>query len=179
MPTKDEAAANPERCAAGFDFEAAVAQWRDRTRRSGISCPLVLDELETHLREEADRQTASGLAEQPAFEEALQRLGDAESLAGEFEKVDRLKQTQIMKTPIRFFSLTGWLIPTGIAVVYFSRWITEIIIPTLKGGNFDRLYDAHNVPYLHVTIWSILIAFAWVAAIALSLAKKQSVSKPA
>ena len=177
MSQKDETASNPERCATGFDFEAAVAQWRDRTRLSGIGCRLILDELEAHLREEADRQIASGLAEQQAFEQALQRLGDTEHLVTEFKKVDSLKQTQTMKTPIRFFSLTGWLIPTGIAVVYFSRWITEIIIPTLKGGDFDRLYDAHNVPYLHLTGWSILIAFAWVATIALSLAKKHSMSK--
>lgn len=179
MLQNDEAESNPEQCMPGFDFEAAVAQWRDRTRVSGIECGLVLDELETHLREEADRQMASGLAERQAFEEALQRLGDSECLVTEFNKVDSLKQTQIMKTPIRFFSLTGWLIPTGIAVVYFSRWITEIIIPTLKGGNFDLLYDAHNVPYLHVTIWAILIAFAWVATIALSFARNQSVAKPA
>jgi hypothetical protein len=82
-----------------------------------------------------------------------------------------------MKTPIRFFSLTGWLIPIAVAGIYFSRWITEIVIPTLKGGDFDRLYDSYNVPYLHATMWAILLAFAWVATIALWFAKKQSMAK--
>jgi hypothetical protein len=43
----------------------------------------------------------------------------------------------------------------------------------LKGRDFDRLYDSYNVPYLHATLWSVLIAFTWVAAIALWFARKQ------
>ena len=156
-----------------FDQEMAIEQWRERMRVSGIKCSQTLDELETHLREEIERQMGSGLTEQQALEEALQCLGDAERLTAEFNKVDHFKPTHTMKKPIRFFSLTGWLIPTAVAVIYFSRWITEIVVPTLKGRDFDRLYDSYNVPYLHATLWSVLIAFAWVAAIALWFARKQ------
>jgi hypothetical protein len=40
-------------------------------------------------------------------------------------------RNKIMKKQIQFFLLTGWLIPVGVALVYFGRWITEIVVPTL------------------------------------------------
>jgi hypothetical protein len=160
-----------------FDLEIAMAQWREQLQAGGIKCSQTLDELEMHLREEVEQLTSLGTSEPHAFEQAFQRLGEPERLITEFKKVDRFKPTRTMQTPIRFFSLTGWLIPTATAGIYFSRWITEIVIPTLKGGDFDRLYDSYNVAYLHATLWSILIAFGWVAAIALWFAKKQSVAK--
>jgi len=68
-----------------------------------------------------------------------------------------------MKRQIHFFSLTGWLIPVGIALVYFGRWLTGIVVPTLKGGNFDQLYDLHRVRYLDTTLACVAVAFTWVA----------------
>jgi hypothetical protein len=68
-----------------------------------------------------------------------------------------------MKKHIHFFLLTGWLIPVGVALVFFGRRITEIVVPTLKGGNFDRLYDLHRVRYLDTTLACAVVAFAWVA----------------
>ena len=29
----------------------------------------------------------------------------------------------------------------NLALIFFGRWITEIVVPTLKGGNFDQLDD--------------------------------------
>jgi len=79
-----------------------------------------------------------------------------------------------MKKQIRFFLLTGWLIPTGVALIYFGRWITEIVVPTLKGGNFDQLYDLHRVRYLDTTSVCLAIAFAWVAIGVFRWAKKHT-----
>ncbi len=66
-----------------------------------------------------------------------------------------------MNKQIHILLLTGWLIPAGIALVYLGRWITEIVVPTLKGGNFDQLYDLHGVRYLDTTLGCVVIAFAW------------------
>jgi hypothetical protein len=159
------------------DLEIVIAQWREQLQGGGIKCSRTLDELEMHLREEVEQLTSLGTSEQRALAQAFQRLGEPERLIAEFKKVDRFKPTHTMQTPIRFFSLTGWLIPTATAGIYFSRWIIEIVIPTLKGGDFDRLYDSYNVPYLHATLWSVLIAFGWIATIALWFAKKQSLAK--
>jgi hypothetical protein len=79
-----------------------------------------------------------------------------------------------MKTRIHFISLTGWLVPVALVLIYFARWIKEIVLPTLKGGDFNRLYDIHGVPYLHVTQWLACVAFVWVALIVFWLAGKQS-----
>jgi len=57
-----------------------------------------------------------------------------------------------MKTRIRFISLAGWLVPVALALIYFARWIREIVVPTLKGGDFNHLYEVHRVSYLHATI---------------------------
>lgn len=46
-----------------------------------------------------------------------------------------------MKKQMHFFLLTGWLIPAGVALVFMAGWIRNILVPTLKGGSFDQLYD--------------------------------------
>ena len=79
-----------------------------------------------------------------------------------------------MKTQIRFISFTGWLVPIALALVYFARWISEIVVPTLKGGNFNHLYDIHRVSYLHTTIWLVCSAFVWVALVVFWFARKHS-----
>jgi len=79
-----------------------------------------------------------------------------------------------MKSNMQIFWFTGWLIPTGLALVYFGRWIIDIVIPTLKGGSFDQLYDLHGVRYLDTTVAFILIAFIWVTALVLQLARRYS-----
>ena len=68
--------------------------------------------------------------------------------------------------------LTGWLIPVGVALVFFGRWITEIVVPTLKGGSFDQLYDLHRVRYLDITLACTLIAFAWATVAVFQWARK-------
>ena len=79
-----------------------------------------------------------------------------------------------MKKQIQLFILTGWLIPVGIALVFFSRWLIEIVVPTLKGGNFEYLYDMHGVRYLDTVFVCITVAFAWVTVAVLKWARKQT-----
>jgi hypothetical protein len=79
-----------------------------------------------------------------------------------------------MRRQLHFLLLTGWLIPVGIAIVFFGRWIIEIVIPTLKGASFDQLYDLHRVKYLDTTLACIVIAFAWVAMVVVRWAREQT-----
>jgi hypothetical protein len=81
---------------------------------------------------------------------------------------------QTMKKQIQILLLTGWLVPVGIALVFFGRWITEIVIPTLKGGSFDQLYDSHHVRYLDTTLACTAISFAWAGVVVFRLARKYS-----
>ena len=78
-----------------------------------------------------------------------------------------------MKRNLQLFLLTGWLAPVAIALIYFGRWLTEIVVPTLKGGDFDQLYDLHQVRYLDTTLICTVFAFAWVAIAVFNLAQRQ------
>ena len=78
-----------------------------------------------------------------------------------------------MKRQLEFLILTGWLIPVGVALVFFGRWITEIVVPTLKGGNFDQLYDMHQVRYLDTTLTCTVIAFVWATVAVIRYARSQ------
>lgn len=70
-----------------------------------------------------------------------------------------------MKKHAKLFLFTGWLLPVALALTFFARWIREIVVPTLKGGNFDQLYDLHGVRYLDTTLLCTVIAFVWFAGV--------------
>ncbi|HEX3800006.1 MAG TPA: permease prefix domain 1-containing protein [Verrucomicrobiae bacterium] len=53
--------------------------------RGGVRPAEVLDELESHLREDIERKMKSGLSEQPAFDSAIQQIGNAAALKPEFK----------------------------------------------------------------------------------------------
>ena len=53
---------------------------------AGIKTPVPLEELESHLRDEIERQIKLGLSEQKAFEVSLLRIGQPEILGSEFKK---------------------------------------------------------------------------------------------
>src|SRR5688500_10097813 len=63
------------------DLERRIAQWRQTMASSLGERADVLDELETHLREEVERRVLAGEAPITAFEAAAQRLGNAPALA--------------------------------------------------------------------------------------------------
>jgi hypothetical protein len=44
-----------------FNLEQSIIEWRKQMLAAGIKTPVPLDELEIHLREEIERQMASGL----------------------------------------------------------------------------------------------------------------------
>ena len=53
---------------------------------AGIKTPVPLEELESHLREEIERQMKLGLGEQKAFEVSVLRIGQPQILGSEFKK---------------------------------------------------------------------------------------------
>ena len=69
-----------------FDLEQAIAEWRRRMRAAGLKSPALLDELESHLRDETARQMQSGSAAPEAFEFAVRQMGSADALKAEFAK---------------------------------------------------------------------------------------------
>jgi hypothetical protein len=70
-----------------FNLEEKIAEWRREMLAGGVKTPEVLDELESHLREDIERKVQSGLNIQLAFERVVEQTGRAEVLKEEFVKV--------------------------------------------------------------------------------------------
>jgi hypothetical protein len=75
-----------------FDLEHAIAEWRRQMLAAGIKAPVPLDELESHLRDDIEQQTRTGIEEARAFERAVQRIGHAAPLRKEFMKTNNFKR---------------------------------------------------------------------------------------
>ena len=88
------------------DLEKQIAEWRRQMLAAGIKTPQPLDELESHLREEVAKQTASGLSDREAFEISTRRMGQPEVLKREFQKIERAPMRKIGA----FAALTGAVI---------------------------------------------------------------------
>jgi hypothetical protein len=69
-----------------FNLDQAMTEWRRQMTAGGVANPAVLDELESHLREDVERQTRSGKDAKRAFEIAVQNIGPVGALRNEFRK---------------------------------------------------------------------------------------------
>lgn len=69
-----------------FNLEHSIAQWRQEMVAAGIKNPAVLDELESHLQEEVERQKQSGIVEEQIFRQAVEKIGTPRELRKEFKK---------------------------------------------------------------------------------------------
>ncbi|EEF62679.1 permease prefix domain 1-containing protein [Pedosphaera parvula] len=70
-----------------FNLDQAITEWRRQMVAGGIKSPEALEELESHLRDEVEQQMRLGASGQQAFEVAVQRIGQANALKEEFQKV--------------------------------------------------------------------------------------------
>src|SRR5262245_25364424 len=73
------------------DLEEKIADWRRQMNAGGIKTPALLDELESHLRDDVERQVRSGSSTQQAFEAAVRRIGQASELKMEFARAGRTR----------------------------------------------------------------------------------------
>jgi len=77
------------------DLDVQIGEWRARMAAGGIKSPVVLDELESHLREEIERQVRAGMDERKAFEIAAQKIGGSDLLKAEFRKIQRSREIPV------------------------------------------------------------------------------------
>ena len=112
-----------------FDLEQAITEWRQRMTGAGIATADVLDELESHLRDEFASQRTTGLAETAAFEAAAGRLGNPGQVQKEFDKVGCA-----LWLPVKVASFGLVIVAIVMAIPMFGRHWT---------GNRDPLLIAH------------------------------------
>jgi hypothetical protein len=70
-----------------FNLEQSISEWRRQMLSAGVKNPEIVDELESHLREDWERRVQSGESEEQAFEGAVQGIGQASLLKHEFAKL--------------------------------------------------------------------------------------------
>ena len=113
-----------------FNLNQAIAEWRKKMMAGGIKTPAVLDELESHLREEVENQIRAGADAERAFAAATARMGEAGCLKREFEKIpdsekeQRRKRRWIAST----FAGTGLAYSVVFATLIFERRSTHLEI---------------------------------------------------
>src|SRR5688500_12588538 len=70
-----------------FDLERQITAWRETIASDlGSRGPEIIDELESHLRDDVDQRVRAGRTPAQAWEAALTRLGESQKLAAEFRK---------------------------------------------------------------------------------------------
>ena len=70
-----------------FNLEQSISEWRGQMLSAGVRNPDIVDELESHLREDWARRVQSGESEEQAFEGAVRGVGQASLLQHEFAKL--------------------------------------------------------------------------------------------
>jgi hypothetical protein len=80
-----------------FNLEQSIAEWRGQMRSAGVKNPDIVDELESHLREDWARRVQAGESEEQAFEGAVKGVGEASLLKREFAKLGGEKWAWLRK----------------------------------------------------------------------------------
>src|SRR6185503_634380 len=113
-----------------FNLDKAISEWRRRMARAGVKPADVLDELEAHLRDDVDQQMRAGLASEEAFRLAVQRIGQANRLKAEFEKLGTgaHRVRRIIKSLLGFAVVGGLLLASSYAVVKSGPGLGERIL---------------------------------------------------
>src|SRR5688572_23863718 len=108
-----------------FDLERQIRAWRE-TMASDLGAsgrPEVIDELESHLRDDVDQRLRAGHTPAQAWEAALARLGESQKLAAEFRKSPPAAPP------------APWL-PARAAVVLLA--LCAVVLPVVLASRFGR-----------------------------------------
>ena len=112
-----------------FNLDQAISEWRQQMAAGGIKAPDVLNELESHLRDEVDEQVRSRMSVQQALEAATHHIGQATVLRAEFEKADQAKRLRVRKNLLRVFGVTMGVFITSASFGYL------VILPLALRAN--------------------------------------------
>jgi hypothetical protein len=96
-------------------LEQAIAGWRREMLAAGIKKTDVLDELESHLREDVERRVLCGAGENDAFQKAIQQIGQLERLKAEFDQAEMNERHYMKRGLIIWAGILGVMV--GMALV--------------------------------------------------------------
>ena len=167
-----------------FNLEQAITEWRQRMLAAGLRSPVPLDELESHLRDEIERQVRAGAPAAAAFQSAAVGIGRAGSLQMEFKqaggfigwlgesktvRINRLLAVLWLAGSwwsfITMFRLTGLFIfmgvSSGAAPVLMNGLLTFFYLAGMVGS--ISLYRGAKWGRIIIQIMALLMALACLA----------------
>jgi hypothetical protein len=129
-----------------FDLDQAILQWRRQLSASGLASAEILDELESHLREEIERQLAAGLTAEEAFHLSVARLGEPSLLRREFTRARKRGSFSQARAGLKL-ALTGLL---AIALIMAALPLLGIHLSLAEQGQGIALL---TLLFLCVWLW--------------------------
>ncbi len=124
-------------------LEHAITEWRRQMLAAGVKTSAVLDELESHLRDDVEQQMRSGMGAQEAFEIAVQRIGQPAALQNEFEKAGSTKGRRLQRFKAALLRLVGVPLPYPNAFTTGAREILELGGKEARGFHHDFIGTEH------------------------------------
>jgi len=108
-----------------MNLEEKISAWRAQMLAAGIKAPVPLEELESHLREEIEREMQSGLSlsEQEAFDFSVLKIGQPGELKREFKKVHETSMNTKLK-PLGSIAAFGAIIAGVLLQVFTDSFIS-------------------------------------------------------
>ena len=117
-----------------FNFEQAITNWKHQMTAGGIKEPTVLDELESHLREEIERQLQAGATEERAFATATKKIGPATTLKNEFRKNGHSSAPDKLLVAFGLFALASIIVLSAVTIFFCYDTSTQRVIGFLGLG---------------------------------------------
>ena len=146
-----------------FNLDQAITEWRRQMIGGGIKAASVLDELESHLREDVERQMRSGMNQEQAFEAAARQIGKSDLLKAEFAKIAGMKNVRTAQV-------------IGIACSVFAGLYSLLLVPhlfTIQELTFgQRILGLGAVALTLLSIASLRFSYRYLPAIRSFRARK-------
>lgn len=135
-----------------FNLDHEIKEWRRKLIAGGIKSSHVLDELESHLREDVERRLRSGTPAQQAFEDSVQQVGSVDELKSEFGKIEPQRAAVSPKL------MSRGCVAMGVFMVFTGMWLLSDapIEERLWGSVWLMLIGAYIavLPRLNRKVWS-------------------------
>jgi hypothetical protein len=97
------------------NLDHEIAGWRQQMLAAGIKSADILDELESHLRDDVERRIRSGADTAEIFQRALAQFGPPHLLKAEFERIENRERKYMKRGLIITAGIVGIMV--GMALV--------------------------------------------------------------
>lgn len=121
-----------------FNLETAIEKWRGQMIGSGMKARGVLEELETHLREDVEDRVKAGATAEKAFEAAVRQLGQSAALTREFAKIGETTEAfgSIKQFLLTLVGIQNPILATNMNTSSSNRNLEPAWATYLKSGGF-------------------------------------------